>query len=320
MAQKHWGGKWSMRRHQFRPLCAERIPVQASFGGFRVVALLGIMSLSALPAQADGLDGLGVMLDAGYTHDYNLTNASAWDDKRSDNAASFNLDVSKTLALSEHTRLALHGLLDTQAFANYEGLDRLSLGVEGEFMYRTSGEFSAPTFGIVGSAGRDEFKSDLRKNDHYSAGITWRQPVTDRINLYAALKDNINHSDNKVFSVNYRSTQMNLDYGFSSGHTLYLSTEYRNGELVSTSGPDLMYHKVAAAWLDDDVFTDLTDYRVAAKTWLMRLGYNVPLAGKSSIDFSWRVARSTSDLTPDSGASAIRYVGNQLSIDYLVGF
>jgi hypothetical protein len=72
--------------------------------------------------------------------------------------------------------------------------------------------------------------------------------------------------------------------------------------------------------LDDDVFTDLTDYRVAAKTWLMRLGYNVPLAGKSSIDFSWRVARSTSDLTPDSGASAIRYVGNQLSIDYLVGF
>lgn len=309
-----------MRKHQFRPLCAECWHRFLSPSGFCVAAAVSIMSLNALPAQADGLEGLGVMLDAGYTIDYNLTNASAWDDKRSDNAASLNLDVSKTLALSEHTRLALHGLLETQAFDNYEGLDRLSLGVEGEFMYRTSGEFSAPTFGILGGAGRDEFRSDLRKNDHYFAGITWRQPITDRINLYAALKDNVSHSDNKVFSVNYRSTQINLDYGFSNGHTLYLSTEYRDGDLVSSSGPDLMYHKVAAAWLDDDVFTDLTDYRVNSRTWLVRLGYNVPLAGKSSIDISWRLARSTSDLAPDPGASSIRYVGNQLSVDYLVGF
>jgi len=282
-----------------------------------------MLSVFAVHVRAQGLDGLSIMLDGAYTHDYNLTNASAWDDKRSDSAANFNLDVGKTLALSEHTRLALHGLLDTQVFANYEGLDRLSLDVEGEFMYRASGEFSTPTFGIVSGLGRDEFRSDLRKNDHYFVGITWRQPVTDRINLYAALKDNVSHSDNNVFNGSYRSAQMNLDYGFSNSHTLYLGTEYRDGYLVSSSGPDLVYHNVAAAWMKDDIFTGvdgLTDYRVAARTWLMRLGYNVPLAGKSSIDISWRVARSTSDLAPDPVASSIRYVGNQLSIDYLAGF
>ena len=285
--------------------------------------LLGIANLSALPAYGNGLDGLGIMLDAGYTHDYNLTNASAWDDKRSDNAAGISVDINKTLALSDHTRLALHGVLDTQAFATYTGLDRISFNLESEYMVRPSGEFSAPTFGLLLGAGRDQFKSDLRRNNHYSAGITWRQPVTDRIDLYAALKDNVSHTDNRVFNVSYRSAQINLNYGFSSGHTLYLSSEFRNGDLVSASGPDLAYRNVSSAWIDDDVFTEgqvLRDYRLAARTWLTRLGYNLPLAGKSALDFSWRVARSTSKLAPDYDASAIRYVGNQLSIDYLVSF
>ncbi|HEX7643047.1 MAG TPA: hypothetical protein VF472_12645 [Burkholderiaceae bacterium] len=298
-------------------------PAWRGAGRVRAFATLGIFGLFAVPAHAGVFDGLGIMLDGGYSYDSNLTNASDQADKRSDSAANLNLSVDKAVGLTEHTRLALRGLADAQAFHNYEGLDRLSANAEAEYMFRPSGEFMAPTFGFVAGAGRDEFRSNLRKNNHYSAGITWRQPLTDLINLYAALKDNVSRSDSEVFNVRYKSLQLNTDYQFSGGSALYLTAEYRHGDIVSTSQPALAYRDVSVAWVDDDVFSagqPLRAYRLQGKTALARLGYNLPLAGKTSLDLSWRYARSASDISPDYWSSPIKYVGNQFSIDYLAGF
>ena len=181
----------------------------------------------------------------------------------------------------------------------------------------------APTLGFVVDAGRDQFRSDLRKNDHYSAGVTLRQPLTDRIGLYAALKDNVSRSDNAVFDLHDDALQLNVDYQLSAGSAWYLNFEYRDGDIVSTSQPALAYRNVASAWINDDAFggsQPLRDYRLKGKTALARLGYNLALKGNSSIDISWRYARSVSNLAPGYGASAIKYVGNQFSIDYLMGF
>jgi hypothetical protein len=283
---------------------------------FSAVLIIGFSALPTM-SHADGLEGMGILLDGGYSYDNNLTHASDPTDKRSDSALNLNLSGNKAVAFSEHTRLMLSGFIDTEAFAKYGGLDRLSANVEAEYMYRPSGEFAAPTFGFITGAGRDEFRSDLRKNDHYSAGFTLRQPVTDRINLYAALKDNISHSDNDVFSTRDASTQLNLDYGFSNGNTLYMAGEYRNGDTVSTVQPTLAYREIAAALINDDVFTagqPMRDYRLKGKTDVVALGYNLALEGKTSLDISWRHARSTVD------SSAIKYLGSQFFINYLRSF
>ncbi|HSY29640.1 MAG TPA: hypothetical protein VK832_19170 [Burkholderiaceae bacterium] len=283
---------------------------------FAAFLIIGFSALSTM-SHADGLEGMGILLDSGYSYDNNLTHASDPADKRSDSALNLNLSGNKAVALSEHTRLVLNGFIDTEAFATYGGLDRLSANAEAEYMYRPSGEFAAPTFGFVTDVGRDEFRSDLRKNDHYSAGITLRQPVTDRVNLYAALKDNISHSDNAVFSTRDGSAQLHLDYGYSNGNTLYLTGEYRIGDTVSTVFPTLSYREIAAALINDDVFTTgqpMRDYRFNGKAGVVALGYNLALEGRKSLDISWHYTRSTAD------SSAIKYVGSQFSVDYLMGF
>jgi len=294
-------------------------------GKFPVIAVFVITGLSVSPniSYAEGLDGLGILLDTGYSYDNNLTHASDPTDKLSDSSLNLNLIGTKAVALSEHTRLVLSGFIDTEAFARYSGLDRLSANAEAEYMYRPSGEFEAPTFGFITGAGRDEFKSGLRKNDHYSAGVTLRQPVTDRVNLYAALKNNISRSDNDVFNTRDTSTQLNMDYGFSNGNTLYLTTEYRVGDIVSTTQAALAYREIAAASINDDVFSSgqpMRDYRIKGKTAVMTLGCNLPLGGKKSLDISWRYARSASDTSPDNDFSLIKYVGSQFSVNYLMGF
>jgi len=292
---------------------------------FCAIAVFALMSLSVIPrmSYAGELDGLGILLDAGYSHDNNVTNASDPVERRSDSALTLNLGANKAIALSEHTRFALSGFIEAKAFATYVGLDRLSANVEAEYMYRPSGEFVAPTFGFVTGVGRDEFRSDLRKNDHYSAGITLRQPVTDRINLYAALKDNISRSDNDVFNARDTSAQLNVDYGLGNENTLYLTSEYRVGDIISTAQPALAYREIAAALITDDVFTSgqpWRDYRFKGNTAVVTLGYNLPMMGKKSLDISWRYAKSTSDISPDYYSPAIKYVGNQFSVDYLMGF
>lgn len=314
-----------LRSAQFSPAVVLHHIWRKHFGKRSASAAVFLLSLSVLSkmACADGLEGLGILLDGGYSYDSNLTNASNPADKRSDSALVLNLGGSKAVTLTDHTRWVLSGFIEAKGFARYGGLDRVSADAEAEYMYRPSGEFAAPTFGMVTGLGRDEFRSDLRKNDHYSAGITLRQPLTDRINAFAAVKDNVSHSDSDVFNTRYTSTQINVDYGLGNGNTLYLTTEYRMGDIVSTSQPALAYREVATAFINDDVFSSgppMRDYRLKGKTALARLGYNLPLEGKRSLDFSWRYARSASDLAPGYDSSPIKYVGNQFSVDYLMGF
>ena len=179
------------------------------FGKRSAGAAVFLLGLSVLPkaACADGLEGLGILLDGGCSYDSNLTNASNPADKRADSALALNFGVSKIVALTDNTRLALRAFIEGKGFARYDGLDRVSADAEVEYMYRPSGEFAAPTFGMVTGFGRDEFRSDLRKNDHYSAGATLRQLLIDRISIFAALKDNVSHGDNDVFGARYKSTQ-----------------------------------------------------------------------------------------------------------------
>jgi hypothetical protein len=105
------------------------------------------------------------------------------------------------------------------------------------------------------------------------------------------------------------------------GQTLYLTGEYRKGDIVSTGQPSLLVVDMSTVFIRDDVFTatPFYDYRMKGRTVLVTLGYNLSLGTKDSLDFSWRGVRSTPDYTP-AYATPVSYTDNQYSISYLMVF
>lgn len=275
-----------------------------------------------------------VRIEAGYAWDDNLTRARDAVDQLSDHIYSLNVTKSTNFPLTTHTRVLVSGFLSGDKLYTYSGLDRLSGGGQAEFQYRTSGEFDAPTFGIFGRALIDEYNSALRSGYRYSLGVTARQSLTDRIDLFGALASNVRRADNVVFDAKDYSVRFNLDYSLGRSGTPYVSGEYRRGDTVSTGRQSIDNAAIAKVSVQDDAFgnNQLVAYRFDAETVIWTLGYNYPLGPRDAIDFSWRYVRSSPTAVPNYGVAATtyglvgqpggtpRYTANQFSIVYITRF
>jgi hypothetical protein len=226
-----------------------------------------------------------------------------------------------SVTVSKFTKLKLSGFIETEQFRSYTGLSHISGGGEAEFMYRTSGDFGAPTFGIFARFTDDAYESTLRDGTRSSAGLTFRMPVTDRINCFAALSDNVRAANTEVFNTQDVSFRTNLDYQINMKQAFYVTGEYRKGDIVSSAQGTLKALDMAAVTTPDDVFKSpqFQDYRMKGKTSLLTLGYNVSLGTKDSLDFSWRGVLSKPDFTPDFSSPA-SYSDSQYSAVYLMIF
>ncbi|HLP99079.1 MAG TPA: autotransporter domain-containing protein [Sideroxyarcus sp.] len=263
----------------------------------------------------------GLMVAAGFAYDDNVSRASAVLDKLSDTIYSLTVNKAKSFNLTPHTRLTVSGFLDIEKFRTYAGLGHVSAGMQGEYLYRVSGEFGSPTYGIFARYTADEYESALRDGSRRSAGVTLRKPLTDRINLFAALAENVRAGKSAVFDTRDVSARMNLDYALATDKTVYLTGEYRKGDIVSSGQPSLQILDMSYVFVRDDVFNSpwFYDYRMQGKTTLFTLGYNLSFGAKDSMDFAWRHVRSTPDRSP-SYAAPIRYFDNHFSISYLMAF
>jgi uncharacterized protein YhjY with autotransporter beta-barrel domain len=285
-------------------------------------------SLSSVP-MSSALFENPVRVEAGYTWDDNLTRARDTADKLSDQIYSLNLSQGTNFRVSDHTRVVVNGFVNGEKLHTYTRLDRFSGGVQGEFQYRTSAEFDAPTFGIFGRMSFDDYDSQLRTGYRSSVGLTVRQSLTDRIDAFAALASNARNARSDVFDARDRSARFNLDYSLGRAGSLYVGGEYRRGD-TATSGPATpAYTGLANVSVQDDAYgsRSLLAYRYQARTELWTLGYNLPLGPRDSLDLSWRHARST----PTGAAAAATYSGggaggtssytaNQYSLAYLMRF
>ena len=275
-----------------------------------------------------------VRVEAGYTWDDNLTRARDAADKLSDQIYGLNLSKGMNLHVNDHARVVVTGFLSGERFHTYTHLDRFSGGVQGEFQYRTSGEFDAPTFGIFGRMSLDEYDSQLRTGYRYSVGVTARQSLTDRIDAYGALASNVRNARSEVFDARDYSARFKLDYSLGRAGSLYFGGEYRRGDTVTSAPASLAYTSVAYSGLakvsvQDDAYGNrsLLAYRYEARTELWTLGYNLPLGPRDSVDFSWRHARSTptsvgvtTTYSAGSTGGTSSYTGNQYSLAYLMRF
>lgn len=264
-----------------------------------------------------------VRVETSIVWDDNVNRARESEEKLADRIYSLNVGKAASLPLGEHTRIVATGFAAGDKFARYPGLDRFSLGGQAELQYRASGEFSAPTFGLQGRLVFDEHAGQLRSGHRYSLGLTYRQGLTDRIEIFAALTANRRQADNVVFDGKDTSARVNLDYALTHSGVLYLGGEFRKGDAVTTRTDSHAYESFAKAWVPDDAYGSdpLVAYRYEAKTTLWTLGYNWALGPRDSLDFSMRRAASkpTAPASPLYPAPS-RYTANQFSVAYLVRF
>ncbi|MEK7863707.1 MAG: autotransporter outer membrane beta-barrel domain-containing protein, partial [Chloroflexota bacterium] len=285
--------------------------------------------------QASKLFENPVHVEGTYTWEDNLTRARDAGDQLSDQVYSLNVGQGLVVPLGTHTRLVAAGFANADKFRTYRGLDRVSAGAQGEFQYRSSGEFDAPTFGILGRLTFDDYVSRLRGGQRLALEITYRQQLTDRIAAFGALARNARFAENDAFDARDTAARFNLDYSLGRQGTLYLAGEYRRGDTVSTASASAGSAAIAKFSVPDDAYgvAQRFAYRYEAETTLWTLGYNRPLGARDSIDFSWRHAAATPTARgtfavpagPYGPAGTVtvgksRYTANQYSLAYLMRF
>jgi hypothetical protein len=258
-----------------------------------------------------------VQIELGYTYDDNVTLGRAHDEVLWDQSLGLKASASRALRIDDHARLVVTGLLGGEKFNRYNGLSNLSGGLEAELRYRRSGAFDAITFAAFARGWLDNYASHLRDGSHYSFGVNARGALTDRIGLFGELAWNQRHAQSEVWDLTDWSARANLDYSLGSRGTLYLTGEYRRGDVVSDGFATLVNVDLAKVFVLDDAFPDkqLFAYRSEARTWVSTVGYNLPLGQRTSLDLSWRRVQSTPTAHLDFDVQgSLRYVDNQYSI------
>jgi hypothetical protein len=302
------------------PAVAVNKRIRAFWCASLIAGLACCTAAYADPPRAPGR--LDIRGDAGFMFDDNVTRAKESADIRSDHA--YSADLSKVFIFpgTEHTRTLVTGLLGGEKFARYSGLSHAFGGVQGEFQYRSSAGFSAPILAVFARAFAEQYQSKLRDGSRYSAGVSIRQPVTDRIQLFGALAHDERKGESDVFDTKDNAVRLNLDYTVTRTGTLYLTGEYRSGDIVSTGQPALELIDIAKVFAEDDAFPgeQLYCYRFDGKTVIATLGYNIGFSSRHSLDISWRRIESTPDQRPSYATSPSSYIDNQYSIVYLVNF
>ena len=263
-----------------------------------------------------------VQLDASYSFDDNVTRAKSGPDVQSDTVYAVNVSKSESYSLTENSRFLLTGTVGGERFQNFNGLSRISVGLEGELQYRESSEFDAPTYSLFGKASAERYGSDLRNGFRTSFGASVRQPLTDRITLVGALSQNRRIGTSAVFNTVETALKLNADYLLSERETLYLTNEFRYGDIVSTGRPSLENVSIAKVFVQDDAYPggQLFSYRFDGRTVLTTLGYNIGFGPRDSFDISWRRVQSTPGMRPSFVTSPESYITNQLAVTYLLRF
>ena len=182
----------------------------------------------------------------------------------------------------------------------------------------------APTFALTARTATEEYKSEARDGYRHSLGLSVRQPVTDRFQVIGAVNYLMRDGRSAVFDTREASVRLSADYSVFRRGALYLTLDYRIGDIVATGQPSVAFVELASAIVADDAFEDTTRYayRMDGRVGLVQLGYNQPFGERHALDFSWRMANATPDSVDGVSAAAqrIHYTVNQYTLAWLVRF
>ena len=262
-------------------------------------------------------------VDASYSYDDNVSRSREARDKLADSIFGVNVAKGRIFRTSEHTRVVASLFGQAEQFYEQIGLGRVSGGGQAELQYRSSGDFDAMTFGVLGRAQGDYYQSDKRRGYRYHVAFSARRSLTDRIEAFAALTGNVRYAKSAVWDNKDYGAKVNFDYALGGPlGSLYFTGEYRKGDFVSSGRFALESIDVAEVLTPDDAFgLGYFAYRTDAKAWLGTFGYNRPLGPRDALDFSYRRVQVTPTSRPTFELNGpFRYIDNQYSIVYLMRF
>ena len=313
-------------QHQTMLLClyertnrSDRLAVRLRIFACMVFVGFGV---GAMPAHADKPLGFGI--EASISVDDNVTRGYGEENVLSDNFLGVNLSKSFHYPVSTHTRVVLLGFAGFNGYFEYTGLSHYYAGAQGEFQYRSSGSFYAPTLAVGTRYAVEEYQSEVRDSYRGSAWVSVRKPITNKLQLFSALNYNWRDGKSVVFDTSDIAVRVNTDFAISRRNTVYLGLEYRNGDIVSTGRPSLAFLEIASEVVPDDAFKDTTRYayQIDGSTWLLTLGYNFAISGRQALDASWRMVNAMPESVSgvSYAAGRIHYTVNQFSLAYMVRF
>lgn len=281
------------------------------------------LACAAAPSAYAELADLRFRLSADATYDDNVTRARK-DDKLHDSVGTLNLGASLPLQLTAKSRLVFNANVGGEKFNRYTGLDRIYANLQGEIQYRNSGQFSEPIWGIFVRQGQDGYETYLRDGYRFSAGLSFRKPLSDKLFFFSALAYNQRDGKSTVFDTKEVSLRGNVDYALTRRQTLYFGLDARDGDIVSTARSNLAFFDIAQAVVQDDAFTDTTRfaYRFKAYTGIATLGYNLAIGERVALDIAYRAAYSRPHDQPPSQVTMekIDYLDNQVTLSLLIRF
>jgi hypothetical protein len=218
--------------------------------GLGTALQLAAATMAAPPTQLDP-----VQLEATIGWDDNLTRSGDAASRLADRLHTVSVSRRAVIALAEHVQGMVDGFIAAEKLARYKGLDRLAGGVTGQLQYRGSAAFDAPTFALLASWQRDQYRSHQRTGSRFALGASARQSWTDRIDVFAALNAARRDAADAVFDQRERAVRVRLDYSAGKLGSVYAGAEHRRGDIITTSlGFEADYANAARADAPDAAF------------------------------------------------------------------
>jgi len=285
-------------------------------------SLSGVLGGDRAPTYASlRRSGVPVQVEAGYRNDDNINRSAEDHDAQSEQVFNTVVSTMHSYQLSDNSRFRLRNSLEFEDAQEHQGLDRVSVGVRGEWQYRGSGQFSAATYGLFGRLGYDEFDSDLRSGARYAVGVNFKKPFNDRLALFTALEHRVRDGDDKVFENDHTGIRAMLNISTGGNGAVRIGGELREGDIVSSSAGSGNLSQISTALVEDDAYfnEDFIAYRFDGKSTIWTLGYNHSLGPRDSLDLVLQAVDSEAT-DADAESHETDYTSQRVSVFYLMSF
>ncbi len=282
----------------------------------RTTVIAAALLLAAQPALADSTR---YGLDADYTYDDNASRGLYDADRKADNILSLEGSATRSMLLGPRSGAVFRAAARYSQFTEFKDLSNLALSGRAAWRIQPGSEFNSPFFEVAGNfAWLQHADSELRDGSILSFEASAGSHVTDRVRLGAGfgLDQRDGGGTAGLYDLSTSRLWATIDYRLGVKNTAYARLMQLSGDHVFCS---ITVSGLSPVWeLDPALASGLGRaadcYRLDAKTLSWDIGFNYPLSGNRSLDFTLTSYSSKSD------AGSLKYDGMLLRASYLYRF
>ena len=236
--------------------------------------------------------------DADIVYNDNINNGATTDQKKSDTAASIQVNLGQVFALDGDAALSLAGTLAAQKFNHYDGLDNTALGVLASYSRKLGLGRDVPRLSLSASAAHADYRNSVRDGWAYQGNVGISQYLSERWQAHLAYIVYRFDSDSSTteaanlsgaaFDQIAHSIAVDTTYFYDSRTALMVGYSRRSGDVTATTRPGLGVYRVSSAIEDDDVFGEgFYAYKLRAITHDIYAGLSESVGEHSSINLRY---------------------------------